>query len=122
MAKNSKKKSVLTLKLFQDEDINKNDIIYAVSYLLHKYTITSISQDMIDYLMANYSEYILDILKMVPDDRKHIKEQLFNLFGAISPRAMKELFKIFRNDGTFCKVIIERAEYDKNAAEHGLSA
>jgi hypothetical protein len=120
MAKNSKKKTVLTLKLFQDEDINKNDIIYAVSYLLHKYTITSISQDMIDYLIANHSEYILDILKMVPDDRKHIKEQLFNLFGAISPRVIKDLFKVFRNDDTFCKFIISRAEYHKNAAEHGL--
>ena len=116
------KKKELTIELFNSEEINKNDIVYAVVYLVHKYTITSFHEDFLEFITQKYSEYIFDILKLIPSDRPLIKEQLINFFGAISPQGVKILFEKFKDDDSFCKMVIKKIEYHKNAADHGLPA
>jgi hypothetical protein len=116
------KNNELTIELFNSENINKNDIVFAVLYVIHKHGITILHKNFLEYISNNYPEYRFDILLQIPSNRVLILEQLLNVFGALATQDIKKLFEKFKDDESFCKKIIKKVEYHKNAAEHGLFA
>lgn len=119
---NTKKKSVLDMKLFKAEEINKNDIVFAVAYIIHKYKINLFDEDFLQFINLQHHDYLLDILYIIPDRCREVKEQVLNRLGPVPQQRMRKLLEVFRNDGEFCRFVIEQNEYHKHAADQGLSA
>ena len=120
MAKNNKK-TVLTVEVFNSENLATNDICFAVSWIIHKYNITLFSEKFLSVLSNNYNEYILDIILLIPDQCVEMKKQLYYL-KKNNRREIRKIFEICKNDREFCKFIIKDQEYHQVAADHGLSA
>ncbi len=114
----TKKKSVLDMKLFSREEINKNNIVFAIAYTIHKYKITFFADDFLQFINTQHREYWLDILTIIPDERREIKEQIIYQIGPVNPRDMKKLFEVFKNDGEFCRFIIEQNECHQQIVDH----
>ncbi len=126
MESKNKKKKVLTKKLIDNFEINKNDIEFMILYIIHKNEITAFSEEVVDYLVKEYSEYIENIIVSLPDYLLEVKKSLY-LKGRgcafrSSPRILKFFLSKMKNDTVFCKFIIDTEEYHRHAADHGLPA
>jgi superfamily I DNA and/or RNA helicase len=119
-------KKILTMELLDNFDMNKNDIEFTILFIVHRDEITTFSVEVINYLIKEYPDDIEKIMTSLPDYLVDVKKNLY-LYGrgaAFRPniKTIKFFLSKMKNDLDFCKFIIERELYHKNAADHGLPA